>query len=142
MRPDTLPMDLCGFHECQAQAPAGAPGRLLVLRVLGTAAAGAALTGVFLPLLPTTPFALISAWAFARSSPRLEAWLLDHPRLGPAIGAWRDRRAIPPQAKAVAALSLPISWSALWASGVSPLALAGSGLVLASVAAWILTRPH
>ena len=47
--------------------------------------------GIFLPLLPTTPFLLVAVWAFARSSPRLEAWLIHHPKLGPPLRDWRGR---------------------------------------------------
>jgi len=50
--------------------------------------------GIFVPLLPTTSFLILAAWCFARSSRRAEAWLLNHPHLGPPIVAWRDQRAI------------------------------------------------
>ena len=47
--------------------------------------------GALLPLMPTTIFLILAAGCFARSSPRLEAWLLDHPRVGPTLRAWRRR---------------------------------------------------
>jgi uncharacterized membrane protein YbaN (DUF454 family) len=50
--------------------------------------------GVVVPLLPTVPFILLAAFFFARSSPRLEQRLLQHPSFGPHIQAWRTRRAI------------------------------------------------
>jgi len=52
--------------------------------VLGTA-------GIFLPLLPTTPFLLLAGYLFARSSPRLHDWLLNHRHLGPYIHAFRNK---------------------------------------------------
>ena len=74
----------------------------LVYIAIGCTAVVLGVAGIFLPLLPTTPFLLLAAWAFARSSPRLEAWLVRHPRLGPPISAWRERGAIPARAKIVA----------------------------------------
>lgn len=132
------PPDLTGF--CEAYAVSGAR-RQPLLKLLGAGASAVAVAGVFLPLLPTTPFALIAAWAFARSSPRLEAWLLAHPRIGPAIGAWRERQAIPSRAKLVASVSLPASWGGLWLADVGALGLTASGLVLAAVGAWLVSRP-
>ncbi|WP_336297289.1 YbaN family protein [Sphingomonas sp. 7/4-4] len=51
--------------------------------------------GALLPLMPTTIFLILAVGCFARSSPRLEAWLLDHRRFGPSLRAWRENGAIP-----------------------------------------------
>ena len=67
--------------------------------------------GIFLPVLPTTPFLLLSAALFFRSSPRAYAWLMQHRWLGPYIRSFREDRAIPLRAK-VLALSL------LWITSV------------------------
>lgn len=135
------PTDLCLFSEChcapsERQRTAGWP-----LRLLGTVAVGLALAGVVLPLLPTTPFLLLATWAFARSSPRLDAWLRGHPRLGPTLAAWESRRAIPRRAKALAGVSLPAGWLLLWFGGVSPAIAVAAGLVILTVGLWIFTRP-
>lgn len=135
------PADLALYGEpCCTPAHAVGPRRWL-LRGVGVAASGLAVAGAVLPLLPATPFALVAAWAFARSSPRMQAWLTGHPRLGPALEAWRGRRAIPRPAKAAAVVSLPTSWALLWLAqpGLIPLML--SAAVLVVVGTWILTRP-
>lgn len=68
----------------------------------GLLALGTGIVGIVVPLLPTTPFVILAAFCFARSNPRLEAWLLRHPRFGPMIRAWRARRVIPLRAKQLA----------------------------------------
>ena len=66
--------------------------------------------GIVLPLLPTTPFMILAAWCFAKSSPRLHGWLLAHPRFGPMIVDWRDHRAIRPGAKRAAVLAMALAF--------------------------------
>ena len=70
MSQPAVPTDLNSYGEPFAMTPAA---RGLGLRLLGVAALGAAIAGLVLPLWPTTPFAILAAWAFARSSPELEA---------------------------------------------------------------------
>ncbi|OWQ88679.1 hypothetical protein CDN99_14360 [Roseateles aquatilis] len=65
--------------------------------------------GIFLPLLPTTPFVLLAAFCFARGSARCEAWLVGHPRFGPMIVQWRATRAVPLRAKQAAWIMMTIS---------------------------------
>src|SRR3546814_5879575 len=67
--------------------------------LLGLVLVGIGLIGIVVPLLPTTDFMLLALPCFARSSPKLEAWLLNHPRFGPGLRAWRSERAVPRNAK-------------------------------------------
>ncbi|KPB22942.1 YbaN family protein [Pseudomonas amygdali] len=69
--------------------------------------------GIFLPVLPTTPFLLLAAACFARSSPRFYHWLVDHPRLGPWIRDYLEGNGIPLKGKvyAIGLMWLSISLS-------------------------------
>ena len=121
---------------------AGPLARLPYL-VLGSLSAALGLLGVFVPLLPTTVFLIVAAWAFARSSPRLHSALLDHPRLGPPIRRWRSHRCVSRRGKVLAVTSMAVSF--LFSAHVlssSPLAIGGVGAVLAAVALYLLTRPR
>jgi uncharacterized membrane protein YbaN (DUF454 family) len=110
--------------------------------LLGLLATACGIAGLLLPLVPTTPFLLIAAFAFARSSPRLHGWLVTHPRLGPPIAAWREHRAIRRGAKMTAVLLMAAAASASVALGVPGWVLAVQAVVLAIVATFVLTRPE
>jgi uncharacterized membrane protein YbaN (DUF454 family) len=66
---------------------------------LGHLALGLGLVGLFLPIMPTVVFLIAAAACYARSSPRLRARLLEHPKLGPPIRDWEEHRAISIRAK-------------------------------------------
>lgn len=69
------------------------------------------LLGLVLPLLPCTPFMLLAAALFARSSPRFHHWLLHHPWFGPPIRDWQDHRGIRRDARRRAIIFILISFS-------------------------------
>lgn len=73
-----------------------------LLLVCGLLCTGLGIVGIFVPLLPTTPFLLLAAACFARSSERFHSWLLNHNRLGPIIRGYLDGSGIPLRAKRTA----------------------------------------
>lgn len=99
--------------------------------------------GAFLPVLPTTPFLLLAVACFARSSPKLEAWLLDHPRFGPSLRDWREKGAIPRKAKIAAVVMMSVSYAIFW-FGTSPpfwRAVLVAALMIGP-AIFVVTRPE
>ncbi len=116
------------------------------LRVLLTASGWVSLAlgiiGIFLPLLPTTPFVLLSAYCFSKSSPRLHAWLMNQPRLGPMIQNWEQQGSISQNAK-VTSTVLIISCFSLTLVLLN-LSIILKGILVcigASVLCFIWTRP-
>lgn len=100
-----------------------------------------ALAGVFLPLLPTTPFLLLASACFLRGSPAAHKWLHAHPRLGPYLAAFEQGRGIPLRAKATAIGLLWISMAFTIAFVGHAWAGAGLGLLAAAVTAYLLRLP-
>lgn len=122
--------------------------RSRVVRALYIAVGGLALLlgvlGIFLPVLPSTPFVLLAAACFARSSERLHRYLLAQPHIGPIIHAWEAHRAMPPGVKpwayALMALSFGVSillMDSPWHRGM----LAALALVLAVLLWRVPVRP-
>ncbi len=68
--------------------------RRIILIFVGTLALGLGILGIFLPLLPTTPFLLLAAACYARSSPRFYHWLIHHHWLGGYIRDYRENHAM------------------------------------------------
>ena len=82
----------------------------LALNIAGVLAVVLGVVGIFLPLLPTTPFLLLAAACFARGSPRLHHALMAHPVCGPYLRNYHEGRGIPRRAKVIALLMM---WSSL-----------------------------
>lgn len=101
-----------------------------------------AVAGVFLPVLPTTPFLLLALWAFARSSPRFHHWLLTHRWFGPLVQDWERHRVIPIRAKLLAVTGM--SGGMVWVTFYSSAPWYATALMGATVAygAWyVVTKP-
>ena len=109
---------------------------------MGLICVGLGIIGALLPLMPTTVFLILAAGCFARSSPRLEAWLLNHKRFGPTLRAWRANGAIPRKAKIAACAGIALGF-ALFVVGAHPKLMLELivGVVMAACALFIVTRP-
>ncbi len=109
--------------------------------VSGLIALALGLLGIVLPLLPTTPFLLLAAFCFARSSPALHDWIIQHPRLGPPIRDWRNHGAISGRAKIAAVAMLAFALVTGIFADLGPRVLAVQGVILLLVGTFLLTRP-
>lgn len=108
---------------------------------LGGMFLGLGLLGVVLPVLPTTPFLLLAAGCFARSSPRLHRWLLAHAVLGPPIRNWEENGAISRPAKRLAVGSMAAVLTLSVLLGLSWKILLAQGVLIAVGCWFVLTRP-
>ncbi len=102
---------------------------------------GLGLLGVLLPVLPTTPFLLLAAGCFARSSPRLHGWLLSHRLFGPPIRNWEENGAISRPAKRLAVGSMALMLGVSVLLGLGWKILLAQGVLIGLGAAFVLTRP-
>ena len=108
----------------------------------GTTSLALGFLGIFLPLLPTTPFLLLSAFCYARGSSRLYDWLLRNRLFGCYIKNWREGRGIPLKSKIIAVILITVSigYSVLY---IIPFTIGKVLFVLLAVALsyYIITRP-
>ncbi|MBO9195946.1 YbaN family protein [Rhizobium sp. 16-449-1b] len=111
--------------------------------VLGYALVCLGFVGAFLPVVPTTPFLILAAGCFARSSPHLEVWLLEHPRFGSLLRDWRDRGAIRSRVKALSCAGMLIGYVLFWfESGASLLVSLVVVVLMLAGACIVLPRPN
>ena len=115
--------------------------------LLAYASLGTGIVGIFVPVLPTTVFILVAAYAASRGSDRLHRTLLQHPRFGPAIRDWQTHGAVSRRAKWAATLAMAVSASILlavmlsvgrhrWWMAALPIAC------MAVVGLWLWLRPE
>lgn len=102
---------------------------------------GLACVGLVVPGLPTVPFLLVAAWAGARGSDRLHAWLHEHAQFGPLLRDWREQGAVPVRAKWLTVVMLLASWLLLVWHLETPWVTLGAGALFVLVAAFVVSRP-
>jgi uncharacterized membrane protein YbaN (DUF454 family) len=98
--------------------------------------------GVILPVLPTTPFVILAAFAFGKSSPTLHAWLENNATFGPLIADWREHGAIAPRIKMLACSMMLAALGLSLIMGVNTRVLIIQSICLAAAATYVLSRPN
>jgi len=98
--------------------------------------------GVVLPGLPTTPFILLAAFAAARGSPPLHAWLRNHRLFGPMIIDWQREGAVSRKAKRAAIFSMVICAAVIAATAPKPWMVAVGCSFMTIVGVWLWRRPE
>lgn len=108
---------------------------------IGFVALGLGILGVALPVLPTTPFVILAAFAFGKGSPRLRQWLVDHHIFGELILDWERYGAISRRAKIIACTMMAAVFLLSVVMGLKWWILLIQGTCLGAAATFIVTRP-
>jgi uncharacterized membrane protein YbaN (DUF454 family) len=124
-----------------AANPSGPIAHRLFWLTIGLVSLALAAVGVLLPLLPTTPFVILAAFCFMKSSQRLHDWLVSHRVFGPMIVDWREYGAISRPAKRVAIASMGAVFVLSVALNVPDWVLAVQAPVLAACMWFVGSRP-
>ena len=110
--------------------------------LLAWLALGLGLVGIVVPVLPTVPFVLLSAYAAARGSQRLHAWLLAHRQFGPLIRDWQAQGAVSRRAKWLATVMMAAA-AVIMAQTAPRWWMAAIGIALMTVVdLWLWLRPE
>ncbi|TNJ35848.1 DUF454 domain-containing protein [Arenimonas terrae] len=110
--------------------------------VLAYACLALGIVGIFLPGLPTTPFVLLAAYAAARGSKRLHAWLLAHRLFGPMIRDWEASGAVSRKAKYWAIGTMALCALIFFLTAPKWWMAATGTAIMAIVGAWLWRRPE
>ena len=114
----------------------------ILYQVGGSISIGLAMTGLFLPVLPTTPFVLLAIFLFGKSQPEKIQEIMQHPKLGPFIQDYLDPQGIPLKSKIKAMLVL---WLSILISVTFFIPLIAIKMLILSIASlvsiWIWMKP-
>ena len=109
------------------------------LTLLGFTCVAIGIIGIVVPGLPTTVFMIIAAWLFSISNPRFEKWLLNLPKIGPAIQNFRNGLGMPIKAKFFAVSSIFIFTAVATILLIENLLLRVSIIFVAVIGIWYIT---
>ena len=110
--------------------------------LIAYAAVAIGIAGVFLPLLPATPFLLIAVWAGSRGSQRVHDWIFEQPRFARLINDWHQQGAVPLSAKWLATIMMIVSFLTLTWGGANWLLLLGMAIFFSCIGGFLWTRPN
>lgn len=122
--------------------PARSPIARWLYQLLAVVSLCLGVLGIFLPVLPTTPFILLAAWAATRGSPRLLAWLESHPMFGQMLRDWRHGGVVSRKAKWSATVVMASSAVVILVFVRKPFAQVMAIGTMACVLAWLWRRPE
>ncbi len=113
----------------------------ILYNLIGCSSLSLGIIGVFLPLLPSTCFILLSTWAFAKSSPRLHNWLYYQSPFAQSIQDWQQHRVIPTKVKWIATASITASYAftLLFIDNMYSIIGLGAGLLI--LLAYLFSKP-
>ena len=98
--------------------------------------------GALLPGMPTTVFLILAAWAASKGWPQMDAWLLNHPKYGATLRAWRQNGTVPRKAKYFASIMMLLS-AVMMLFTPAPLAVkVFTNVTMFAVAIWLWMRPE
>lgn len=117
-------------------------GKRVLWMLLGLVALVLGGIGVFLPILPTTPFVILAAFAFGKSIPAWRRWLVRNRIFGPIIKNWEETGAIAPRYKAMAGTMMLAAIALSVYMSVKPLIIAVQVLCMMAAFYFIITRPN
>lgn len=140
-----VPFGVSAMRACEKPGRTGLSfqgTRRLGFFLLGVVMLGLGIVGAFVPVMPTTIFLILALWFFSRSSPRLEAWMLNHPRFGGVLRNWRAEGAVPRNAKIMACGGMAFGYVVFLVSAKPALWLAFVvGVFAVGSAVYVVTRP-
>ena len=109
---------------------------------LGFLFIGLGFIGIIIPGIPTTPFLLLSAWFFSKSSSFLENWLINHKLFGPLIRDWNKHKSISRKSKIVAVIIIIPTFAFSIYSSLNMIIDILLGITCISLCAFLISRPE
>lgn len=110
-------------------------------QLFGLVLVGLGIIGMVLPVMPTTIFFILALACFTRSSPKLAAWLLNHPRYGATLNDWQEHKIVPIKAKWYAGIGMLFGFVILFMSSPAAWVLLVVAVIECSVMIYLLSRP-